>query len=371
MKILITGSNGFIGKNLVIRLKEIGKYQIINFTKKNNLTYLKKHITDDVDLIVHLAGENRPKDTEMFEKTNIGLSNYICEIVAKTGRNIPIIFSSSTQALDKNPYGQSKLAAEKLFNNLAVNYGVTILAIRLCGVFGKWSKPNYNSVISTWCFNAVNDLPIDINNPDDSLNLLYIDDVVEMVINQINSIDSYKGFNLIENHKVYKKKLIDIANLIKSFANSRENIKIEQVGSGFKRALYSTYLSYIKPEDFKYKLHQNIDRRGSFVEMLKTSDSGQFSFFTAHPGITRGGHYHHTKSEKFLVIKGSARFCFRNIDTNETYELTTSDELPEVVETIPGWSHDITNIGDKDMIVMLWANEVFNKNKPDTISYKT
>ena len=237
-------------------------------------------------------------------------------------------------------------------------------------MFGKWSKPNYNSVVSTFCHNIANDIPIKITDPNKIIKLTYIDDVVEMVIDIIKNIKKYNGFNILESVITYEKKLTDIADLIKSFKQSRQSLLIPQVGTGFKRALYSTYLSFVIPEDFSYKLKENKDERGVFVEMLKTVDSGQLSFFTAHPGVTRGGHYHHSKNEKFLVIKGKARFKFKNIFTNETYEIFTSDEYPEAIDTVPGWSHDITNIGNVEMIVMLWANEIFNKDKPDTIPYK-
>ncbi len=370
MKILITGSDGFIGKNLTFAIQEAGNFKLVGFTKKNNLDDLKKIINDDVDLIIHLAGENRPNDLLMYQKTNVGLSEKICEIVAKTKKNIPIIFSSSTQAAEQNPYGLSKLQAEKVFCDFSNRHNKSVLAIRFCGVFGKWSKPNYNSVVSTFCHNIANDIPIKITDPNKIIKLTYIDDVVEMVIDIIKNIKKYNGFNILESVITYEKKLTDIADLIKSFKQSRQSLLIPQVGTGFKRALYSTYLSFVIPEDFSYKLKENKDERGVFVEMLKTVDSGQLSFFTAHPGVTRGGHYHHSKNEKFLVIKGKARFKFKNIFTNETYEIFTSDEYPEAIDTVPGWSHDITNIGNVEMIVMLWANEIFNKDKPDTIPYK-
>ncbi len=369
MKILLTGSDGFVGKNLIIALKERTEYKIIKFNRESKLNELKSDIKN-IDLIIHLAGENRPSDSSMFQKTNVNLTEKICKIIKDSKKNIPVIFSSSTQAVEKNPYGLSKLEAENVFSNFSKNNNITVLAIRFCGIFGKWSKPNYNSVISTFCYNVANNLPIQIDESNKILKLSYIDDVIDMIIDKIDNIKKYSGFNILESEIIYEEKLADIANLIKSFKQSRQSLIIKQVGTSFKRALYSTYLSYIKPEDFSYNLKENRDHRGVFVEMLKTVDSGQFSFFTAHPGVTRGGHYHHSKTEKFLVLKGKAHFKFKNIITNQEHEIDTSDELPQVVDTIPGWSHDITNVGEEDMIVMIWANEIFNKDKPDTIAYK-
>ena len=369
MNILITGSDGFVAKNLIFSLRERDKYKIFEFNRSHNVDDIKKYI-NDIDVVVHLAGENRPKDPKMFKKTNIGLSKEICKIIQETNKSIPIIFSSSTQATEQNLYGLSKHEAEKIFRNFSLNSDTTVIAYRFCGIFGKWSKPNYNSVISTFCFNIANDLPIKISDPDQSLKLSYIDDVVVAIIDKIDNIEKFDGFNILESEFIYEENLKDIADLIQSFKESRKNLLLKKVGTNFNRALYSTYLSYVRPENFSYKLKENKDERGVFVEMLKTVDSGQFSFFTAHPGITRGGHYHHSKNEKFLVLKGKAHFKFKNIITSQKYEILTSDALPEVVDSVPGWSHDITNIGDEDMIVMIWANELFNEKKPDTIPYK-
>jgi UDP-2-acetamido-2,6-beta-L-arabino-hexul-4-ose reductase len=262
----------------------------------------------------------------------------------------------------------SKLAAEEALVALARDTCSPVYLYRLPNVFGKWSRPNYNSAVATFCHNIVNDLPIQINDPASPVRLVYVDDVVKDFLHLIDGRPA--GVVRPEVSPVYTITVVELAEQIRAFKASRESMLTEAVGAGLTRALYSTYLSFLQPEQFSYAVPVHADTRGRFVEMLKTKDSGQFSFFTAHPGITRGGHYHHTKNEKFLVIQGKARFGFRHVVTGETSELFTDGERPEIVETVPGWSHDITNVGENEMIVMLWANEIFDRQHPDTITYK-
>jgi len=326
---------------------------------------------DGVDIVFHLAGVNRPKEPEEFVTGNAYLTHALADAVAAvysaTGRKIPVAYASSIQAANDNPYGQSKRMAEQALFALQHEHGVPVSVFRLPNVFGKWCKPNYNSAVATFCHNIARDLPIQINDPSAKLTLVYVDDVVGQFIRLLDgeavSPDA-DGFAVV--HQVYTTTVVELADTIRSFKGSRETLMTDRVGSGFLRALYSTYVSYLPPECFSYRVPQHGDARGMFVEMLKTPDCGQFSFFTAHPGITRGGHYHHTKTEKFLVIKGRACFRFRHMQSGERYELCTSGEYADIVETVPGWTHDITNIGDEEMIVMLWANEVFDRNRPDT-----
>lgn len=367
MRILITGAKGFIGKNLAFRLREKGSVDLLEFTREDAIEDLFNKVSQS-DFIVHLAGENRPKDVDDFHKVNVGITQALVDAISQSGRKIPIIMSSSTQADLDNPYGKSKSTAENLLRKFSEDTGASVLIYRLPGVFGKWSKPNYNSVVATFCHNIANELPVAINDPAASVRLVYIDDVVEEFCRAIS--DMKQGFFWGKIAPEYTTTLANLAEQIQSFSNCRSTLITEQVGFGFVRALYSTYLSYLPPKSFSYDLPQYGDDRGVFVEMLKTKDSGQFSYFSAHPGITRGGHYHHTKSEKFLVLKGLARFGFRNILTNETFEIVTSGERPQVVDTVPGWTHDITNIGDTEMIVMLWANEIFDRSRPDTFACK-
>ena len=365
MRILITGANGFIAKNLIIRLKENGITQIDTFLRSDSENRLKE-LVNQADLIFHLAGENRPQDPKEFEKNNVQLTQNLCRCIKESGRRIPVIFTSSAQAVGDTPYANSKVKAEEVLSSLASSHQNPVTIFRLPGVFGKGCKPNYNSVVATFCHNIAHDLPIDIHDSNRLITLVYVDDVIE----QMMMVMSYQEPKLQyqEIKPSYEITLGALAKQITLFKESRNTLLTEQVGTGLTRALYSTYLSYLDPKRFSYALPVSADARGSFVEILKTQNSGQFSFFTAHPGVTRGSHYHHSKTEKFLVVQGEALFTFRNLFTNETYEIRTSGTKPEIVETIPGWVHAITNTGQTELIALLWANEVFNRERPDTFS---
>jgi len=366
MNVLVTGANGFIGKNLVIRLNELG-IKTESFTRNSSIQDLPI-LLKKIDFIVHLAGENRPVNEKDFDNVNAGLTASICEALRSISKRIPVILASSTQAELNNAYGNSKLSAEIILQNFNADTGSAVHIYRLPGVFGKWCRPNYNSVVATFCHNISHGLPLQINDPSFELNLVYVDDVVEEFVKIIQRRQGNKKELSIQPE--YKIKLGDLAAQIERFRESRESLVVERVGDGLVRKLYSTYVSHLSPEQFSYSIPTYGDERGMFAEMLKTKDSGQFSFFTAKPGVTRGGHYHHSKTEKFLVIQGEARFGFRHIISNEIYEITTSGNKLKIVETVPGWSHDITNIGEEEMIAMLWANEIFDPDKPDTITYK-
>ncbi|VAW45705.1 WbjC [hydrothermal vent metagenome] len=367
MKVLVTGADGFIGKNLCVSLARNASIEVIKFTRECDTSELES-IVATVDFIFHLAGVNRPKEEAEFFKGNTDLTVLLCEYIRGRGRKIPVLFSSSIQAECANAYGKSKLQAEMHLLNLYMEMENPVFIYRLPNVFGKWCRPNYNSVVATFCHNISHDLPIQVNNPDVTLKLVHIGSVITSFLDMLMNPPKDKLF--IEVNPVYQITLGELAEQLYKFKESRETLVMEAVGDGFIRVLYATYISYISPSDFNYTLTKHEDPRGSFVEMLKTKDSGQFSFFTAHPGVTRGGHYHHVKTEKFLVIKGKACFGFRHIVTNETCNIVTSGDLPEVVETVPGWSHDVTNIGDDELVVMLWANENFDKLRPDTVAYK-
>lgn len=370
--ILITGANGFVGKNLQLHLSERKDVQVRCFTRANTVDELPA-LLNGADFVFHLAGVNRPQDPAAFVVGNAGLTQALCTALAQvattTGRKVPVVFASSIQAAQDNAYGQSKRAAEDALFALQHEYGVPVHVFRLPNVFGKWARPNYNSAVATFCHNTARGLPITVNDPAASLTLVYVDDVVQRFIHLLDGADAAldaAGFATVAPQ--YSTTVGALAAQIQAFKESRNNLVTERVGTGLVRALYSTYVSYLPVEEFAYTVPQHGDARGVFVEMLKTPDCGQFSYFTAHPGITRGGHYHHSKTEKFLVIKGCARFKFRHIHTGETHTLDTSGEQAQVVETVPGWTHDITNIGSDELVVMLWANEIFDRERPDTFA---
>lgn len=367
MHVLVTGAHGFIGKNLIAHLRQRPGVTVLTLVRGEAPDALAAKVAQ-ADFIFHLAGVNRPQNDAEFEHGNADLTRALATALRQSGRTTPVIYTSSVQAELPNAYGASKRHAEDALRALQAGQGNPVYIYRLPNVFGKWCRPNYNSAVATFCHNIVNDLPVQINNPDALIRMVYIDDVVAAFLEVMDRAPAPAP--LYDVAPVYAITVGALESTLRGFQASRASMLPGPVGSGLTRALYATFISYYAPEQFAYPLIKHEDPRGVFVEMLKTADAGQFSYFTAHPGITRGGHYHHTKNEKFLVIKGKARFGFRHIDSDATCELFTSAEVPQVVETIPGWSHDITNIGDEEMIVMLWANEIFDRQLPDTYSYK-
>jgi UDP-2-acetamido-2,6-beta-L-arabino-hexul-4-ose reductase len=385
MRILITGADGFIGKNLRMRLAELGQADVACITLDTPADAMQAAL-GGADFVFHLAGVNRPQDPAEFVTGNTGLTQTVCAALTAAGRLATIVLASSTQAAQDNPYGRSKLAAEEAVCSYGAATGAPVHVFRLPNVFGKWCKPNYNSAVATFCHNIARGLPIAVNDPAAPVTLVYVDDVIERFVQVMNAsviasearqsmnpaaIDCRASLAMTAFATVtpqYITTVGELARLIQSFKESRATLMTERVGTGLVRALYATYVSYLPVESFAYALPAHADPRGTFVEMLKTPDCGQFSFLTAQPGATRGGHYHHSKTEKFLVIKGQARFKFRHMQTGQTHELFTCGDKPEVVETVPGWTHDITNIGTEEMFVLLWANEVFNRERPDTFA---
>ena len=372
MKVLITGANGFIGKNLQLHLAERKDVQVVCFNRGDDLARLHV-LLQGVDFVFHLAGINRPEDPREFVSGNVELTQALCEAVSAVGeagaQPPPIVYTSSVQAERDNPYGLSKRGAEDVLMTAARSHQVPVHVFRLPNVFGKWCKPDYNSAVATFCHNIARALPIQVNDPAAPVTLVYVDDVIERFLQLMDGADAAvgpDGFAAVAPQ--YSTTVGALALQIQAFKDSRATLMTERVGAGLVRALYATYVSYLPVELFAYPLPRHADPRGVFVEMLKTPDAGQFSYFTAHPGITRGGHYHHSKTEKFLVIKGQARFKFRHMQTNQKHELVTLGEQPEIVETVPGWTHDITNIGTDEMVVMLWANEAFDRARPDTFA---
>ena len=368
MRILITGANGFIAKNLIAHLNINHDFKLLTFNHENN----EKELIDklaNADWVFHLAGVNRPKSESEYLTGNTNFTQRICKAIKSLNKKIPIVFTSSTQATLKNKYGISKKLAEKSLLKLKNDLGNPVFIYRLPNVFGKWSRPNYNSVVSTFCNNIANNLPIKINDPNTKLTLVYIDDVIKNFLKLLKIKKVRKDKEYFEIKPNYVITVGQLADLLLQFKSSRQTYYINSVGFGLKHHLYSTYLSYLPPNDFSYPIKEHCDSRGTFVEFVKTKNTGQVSFFSAKPGITRGGHYHHSKTEKFLVIKGKARFRFKHLVTNEYKELFCSDANYTIVETIPGWVHDVTNVGENELVCILWANEIFDKQNPDTFNY--
>lgn len=371
MRIVITGADGFIGKNLRVRLREIGHTQVTEITRAS-LAKDVHHAMAEADCVFHLAGVNRPQDPTEFTTGNAELTQTLCDALLAAGRKARMVLASSTQAAQDNPYGRSKAAAEYAVRAYSAASGAPVHVFRLPNVFGKWARPNYNSAVATFCHNVANGLPISVNEAAPPLNLVYVDDVVQSFVNCLQApaqgSTAPDAFDFVA--PVYSTTVAEVAAKVRGFADSRSTLLTDRVGTGLVRALYSTYISYLPPAAFAYTVPRHADPRGEFVEMLKTPDAGQFSYFTAYPGVTRGEHYHHSKTEKFLVLKGTAHFGFRHILSGETHELVTRGGEAQIVETVPGWTHNITNMGDDEMIVMVWANEVFDRQRPDTVAMK-
>lgn len=367
MKVLLTGANGFIGRNLAVRLREQADVEVLSFTRDDATSSLNDKLAQ-ADWVFHLAGVNRPKDDSEFARGNTDLTRALCDAVRAQRRRIPIVYTSSTQAERDNAYGISKRSAEDALLALAAESNSPAYIYRLPNVFGKWCRPHYNSAVATFCHNIARGLPIQINDPAAMVDLVYVDDVMDEFIHLMKAPPPESGYR--EVNPRYRASVGELASTLQGFEASRSSLVSPPVGTGLTRALYATYISHFPTDHFSYPLTKHEDPRGVFVEMLKTRDSGQFSYFTAHPGVTRGGHYHHSKTEKFLVLKGQALFRFRHIVTDEVFEQRTSGDAPVVVETIPGWAHDITNVGSDEMVVMLWANEIFDRERPDTIAHK-
>lgn len=363
MKVLVTGAAGFIGRNLTLRLREAGHgvLAVVRSTSAGDL----EAMAGDADAVFHLAGANRPDDDAEFDAVNDAFTARICNLLKTRSATVPVIAASTIQVERDTPYGRSKRAAEDHLRAFGAATGGPVNITRLANVFGKWCRPNYNSVVATFCHNIARDLPIAVHDPSAEVRLTHIDDVIDGWLAWLSSPS--ERVEVTTATPEYRITLRDLANTLRGYRAVRQTHTVGNTGTGFGRVLYATFVSYLPPEDFTYPIHCHRDDRGVFAEVLRTAQSGQFSFFTAGPGVTRGGHYHHVKTEKFLVLKGSARFRFRCMDTGATHAIETCGNTSKIVETVPGWSHDITNIGDEDLVCMLWANEVFDRERPDTI----
>lgn len=364
MKILVTGAKGFIGKNLIWELHNRGYEDVVSYDMDSTEEELRSY-TKECDFVYHLAGVNRPKDEKEFMEGNFGFTSILLEHLRENGNKAPVLITSSIQAELDNPYGQSKKAGEDLMFSYGEETGAKVIVYRLPNVFGKWCRPNYNSGVATFCNNIANNLDIKVNDPSVIMNLVYIDDVVEEFImaltGQENKVGAFCTIPTV--HTIALGKIVET---LYSFQESRKTLGIPNLGNEFEKKLYSTYLSYLPEDGFAYPLKMNADERGSFTEFIKTPERGQVSVNISKPGIVKGKHWHHTKNEKFLVVKGHGCIRFRQIDSDRIIEYHVSEEELKVVDIPPGYTHDIINEGTEDMITVMWANETFNPNKPDT-----
>lgn len=362
--VLITGSEGFVGKNLRVTLQQRTDIRILDFDVQHDSATLDK-LLDQVDFVFHLAGVNRPLSEDEFHTGNAGLTEQICARLTANGRKTPLLISSSTQAALDNPYGASKKAAEDAVFAYGRATGAPVHVYRLSNVFGKWCRPNYNSGVVTFCHNIANDLPIQINDPNVVMNLVYIDDVVTSFIDVLDGKMPVQDC-FCQVQPVHTIKLGEIVELIYSFKESRLARSIPALADSFTKKLYSTYLSYLPVDGFSYPLKMNVDERGSFTEFIKTPDRGQVSINISRPGITKGNHWHHTKNEKFLVVSGEGVIRFRKIGCDKVLEYPASGEKLEVVDIPVGYTHNIANTGTVDMVTVMWCNELFDPDNPDT-----
>lgn len=364
MKILVTGAKGFIAKNLIVELKNRKYENVFEYDKDTSQEELDK-FCQETDFVYHLAGVNRPKEQSEFMEGNFGFTSTLLNTLKKHNNSCPVMISSSIQAELDNPYGESKKAGESLLFAYSKETGAKVLVYRFPNVFGKWCLPNYNSAVATFCHNIAHNLPIKVNDSSVIMNLVYIDDVVYELINALegkeNKVDSYCQVPV-----VYTTTLGKIVELINSFRQSREQRIVPNMTDELTKKLYSTYLSYLPEDQFSYDLTMNVDQRGSFTEFIKTPDRGQVSVNISKPGIIKGNHWHHTKNEKFLVVSGKGVVRFRKIDSEEVLEYFVSEDKMEVVDIPTGYTHNIENLDDKDMVTIMWANELYDSENPDT-----
>ncbi|MDC0118975.1 NAD-dependent epimerase/dehydratase family protein [Schleiferiaceae bacterium] len=363
MKVVVTGAGGFIGRNLCATLDRIDGVDVNRVFSKTQRDEYSPWIKE-ADVIYHLAGVNRPKDPIEFVTGNANFTRDILEVAAEGGIAPTVVLSSTTQAVKDNDYGKSKRAAEELIKEYSSNGKIHGAIYRLPGVFGKWCKPNYNSVVSTFCNNVANELLLEVRDPSFTLPLVYVDDVVQAFLSHLNS--RFKGLGTFEVTPVFNTNLGELADIISSFPGLRETLRAPKVGNGLEKRLYSTYLSHLPTDKFSYPMELKKDNRGDLFEWIKSEDFGQVFVSTTKPGITRGNHYHHTKTEKFLVIRGEAEIGFRQIDSDQVMTYQVNGSEPTVVDIPPGYTHNITNTGQTELITLFWANEIFNSERPDT-----
>ncbi len=377
MKLLVTGAKGFVGRNLVAALENIrdGKdaasplpadLAIYAYDVDSDPGLLDRYCAD-CDFVFHLAGVNRPQDPAEFMQGNFGFASQLLDTLKKHKNTCPVLLSSSTQAALANPYGESKKAGEALFFDYAEETGVRVYVYRFPNVFGKWCRPNYNSAVATFCHHIARGEPIAVRDRAHEMTLVYIDDVVQELLRAAAGEPTADGRFCrvpVEHHTT----LGEIVDLLYSFRESRRTLAVPDMTDGsLSKKLYATYLSYLPPEDgLSYPLTVHADARGSFTEVLRTKSCGQVSVNVSRPGVTKGQHWHHTKNEKFLVVSGRGAIRFRKPDETKVYTYFVSGDKPEVVDIPPGYTHSIENLGDTDMVTLMWCSECFDPTRPDT-----
>ena len=377
MNILVTGAKGFVGQNLISQLRNIQYGKANNYAISGQEIKIFEYDIDsdpaeldiyckNADFVFNLAGVNRPKDPAEFMRGNFGFASQLLGTLKKFENRCPVMISSSIQAEIDNPYGESKRAGENLLFNYAKETGVKVLVYRFPNLFGKLCRPNYNSVVATFCHNMAHDLPIQVNDPNVLMRLVYIDDVVDELIAALSGKEHKEG-DFCYVPTIHTITLGEIVELIESFKGMPDNLEVPKLDDPFTKKLYSTYLSYLPKEKFSYPLKMNVDNRGSFTEIIRTADRGQFSVNISKPGIKKGEHWHHTKNEKFVVVKGHGLIQLRKIGTEEVINFEVSGDRIEVVEMIPGYTHNIINLSEtEDLVTFMWCNECFDSNRPDT-----
>lgn len=365
--VLITGAGGFIGRNLAARLTSREDLEILRCYRETTDGELTE-MAAKADVVFHLAGVNRPQNVEQFESGNAGFTEYLTRLLRKVGRKPLIVFSSSTQATKDNPYGRSKMAAEEVLSRFAEESGARVATFRLGNVFGKWSRPDYNSVVATFCHNIPRNLPIAISDPERGIELVYIDDVVDAFLLAAGDAAQIGADHIVGDHIPSTHiTLGDLVARLRAFKEMHQTLVVPDLSERFNKQLYATYLSYVKPENWDYRLARKSDERGDLAEFIKSSWFGQIFVSRTHPGVTRGQHYHHTKSEKFFVISGQGLVRFRHIERDEVIEFAVRGEDYRVIDIPPGYTHSITNVGSGEMITLFWASEVFDLERPDTV----
>jgi UDP-2-acetamido-2,6-beta-L-arabino-hexul-4-ose reductase len=368
MIVVVTGAKGFVGRNLTAELMNRKEYEVLPFDLGDSDEALEDALAC-ADFVFHLAGVNRPTDEADFDRGNRGFTEHVLELLEKHGREVPVVITSSIQAALENPYGLSKKGAEEAAFAWAARTGGKALVYRLPNLFGKWCRPNYNSVVATFCHNIARGLPIDIRDPAARLELVYIDDLLKELLRALagRAHKGADGFCFVpETHSVLLGKLAEI---LRAFRLSRETLVLPDFSSPLVRALYATYVSYLPENEFAYKPEMKRDARGFLSELIKRPGFGQIFVSRTKPGITRGNHWHHTKVEKFIVVEGEAVVRFRKVDSDEVREVReypVSGSEISVVDIPAGYTHSIVNVGETDLVTLFWADEVFDLNHPDT-----